>query len=57
MSVMIQEMYIQDHDEVRALWQESEGIELSGVDQRMILLASSNGIRDSALWPATILYL
>ncbi len=34
MGALIQEMSIQDYDEVRALWQESEGIELSEVDSR-----------------------
>jgi ribosomal protein S18 acetylase RimI-like enzyme len=34
MSVLIQEMTVQDYDEVRALWQESEGIELSEVDSK-----------------------
>jgi ribosomal protein S18 acetylase RimI-like enzyme len=34
MHVMIQEMTIADYDEVRSLWQESEGIELSGADSR-----------------------
>jgi len=34
MSVLIQEMSIQDYDEIRALWQESEGIELSEVDSK-----------------------
>ena len=34
MSVLIQEMTIQDYDKVRALWQESEGIELSEVDSK-----------------------
>ena len=32
MSVLIQEMTVQNYDEIRALWQESEGIELSEVD-------------------------
>ena len=32
MGALIQEMTIQDYDEVYALWQESEGIELSDVD-------------------------
>jgi ribosomal protein S18 acetylase RimI-like enzyme len=31
---MIQEMTVQDYDEIRALWQESEGIELSEVDSK-----------------------
>lgn len=34
MSFMIQEMDIQDYDEVRALWKETEGIVLSAVDSR-----------------------
>ncbi len=34
MNVLIQEMTIRDYDEVRALWQESEGIELSEVDTK-----------------------
>jgi ribosomal protein S18 acetylase RimI-like enzyme len=34
MGALIQEMSIQDYDEVRALWQASEGIELSAVDSR-----------------------
>jgi len=34
MSVLIQEMSLQDYDEIRALWQESEGIELSEVDSK-----------------------
>jgi ribosomal protein S18 acetylase RimI-like enzyme len=34
MSVLIQEMTVQDYDKVRALWQESEGIELSEVDSK-----------------------
>ena len=34
MSVMTQEMTVQDYGEVRALWQESEGIELSEVDSK-----------------------
>ena len=34
MSVLIQEMSFQDYDEIRALWLESEGIELSKVDSR-----------------------
>ncbi len=34
MNVLIQEMTIQDYDEVHALWQESEGIELSEVDTK-----------------------
>jgi ribosomal protein S18 acetylase RimI-like enzyme len=34
MSVLIQEMSIQDYNEIRALWQESEGIELSEVDSK-----------------------
>ena len=34
MSVLIQEMSIQDYDEIRALWQESEGIVLSEVDSK-----------------------
>lgn len=32
MGALIQEMTIQDYDEVRALWQESEGLLLSEVD-------------------------
>jgi len=34
MSTLIQEMNIQDYDEVFALWQESEGIELSDADSK-----------------------
>ena len=34
MNVQIEEMAIHDYDEVYALWQESEGIELSNVDTR-----------------------
>jgi len=34
MNAMIQEMTVQDYDEIRALWQESEGIELSEVDSK-----------------------
>jgi len=34
MSVLIQEMTIQDYDEVRALWEESDGIEISDADSR-----------------------
>jgi ribosomal protein S18 acetylase RimI-like enzyme len=34
MSVLIQEMTIRDYDEVRALWEESEGIEISDADSR-----------------------
>lgn len=34
MNVTIQEMTLNDYDEVRALWQASEGIDLSAVDSR-----------------------
>jgi ribosomal protein S18 acetylase RimI-like enzyme len=34
MSAQIQEMTVQDYDEVRALWEESEGIKLSDVDSK-----------------------
>jgi ribosomal protein S18 acetylase RimI-like enzyme len=34
MSVLIQEMAISDYDEVRALWEASEGIEVSANDSR-----------------------
>jgi len=34
MGALIQEMAIQDHDKVRALWQESEGLLLSEVDSK-----------------------
>lgn len=34
MSVVIQEMAIQDYDEVRALWEASEGIAVSEIDSR-----------------------
>jgi ribosomal protein S18 acetylase RimI-like enzyme len=34
MGTLIQEMTIQDYDEVRALWQESEGLKLSEVDSK-----------------------
>jgi ribosomal protein S18 acetylase RimI-like enzyme len=34
MNVTIQEMTLNDYDEVRALWQASEGIDLSGADSR-----------------------
>ena len=34
MNVIIQEMTLDDYDEVRALWLESEGIDLSGADSR-----------------------
>ena len=34
MTVTIQEMTIDDYDEVRSLWQESEGIDLSASDSR-----------------------
>ena len=34
MNVLIQEMTIQDYDDVYALWQASDGIELSEVDTR-----------------------
>jgi ribosomal protein S18 acetylase RimI-like enzyme len=34
MNVTIQEMRIDDYDEVRALWQESQGIDLSAADSR-----------------------
>ena len=32
MNVTIQEMTLNDYDEVRALWQESEGIDLSAAE-------------------------
>ena len=51
MNVLIQEMTIDDYDEIYALWQESEGIELNNVDTKTILIAFLNGIRGSALWP------
>lgn len=38
MGALIQEMTIQDYDEVRALWQESEGLLLSEVDSKSIIL-------------------
>jgi ribosomal protein S18 acetylase RimI-like enzyme len=34
MTIDIHEMTIADYDEVRALWQQSEGIDLSGADSR-----------------------
>lgn len=34
MSIQIHEMTIADYDEVRVLWQQSEGIDLSGADSR-----------------------
>ena len=34
MNVVIQAMTIKDYDEVRALWQESEGLDLSSADTR-----------------------
>ena len=34
MDARIQEMTLQDYDEVRALWEESEGIKLSEVDSK-----------------------
>lgn len=34
MSVVIQEMSIRDYDEVRALWESSEGIEIGDIDSR-----------------------
>ena len=34
MNVIFQEMTLDDYDEVRALWLESEGIDLSGADLR-----------------------
>ena len=34
MTIMIQEMTIQDYDDVRALWERSEGIEVSDIDSR-----------------------
>jgi ribosomal protein S18 acetylase RimI-like enzyme len=34
MGTLIQEMTIQDYNEVRALWQESEGLKLSEVDSK-----------------------
>jgi len=34
MNIVIQEMTIEDYDDVRAIWRESKGIELSGADSR-----------------------
>jgi ribosomal protein S18 acetylase RimI-like enzyme len=34
MNVVIQEMSIQDYDEVRTLWEVSEGIQVSDIDSR-----------------------
>jgi ribosomal protein S18 acetylase RimI-like enzyme len=37
MNARIQEMTIQDYDEVRALWEESDGIKLTEVDSKDII--------------------
>ena len=62
MSVMTQEMTVQDYGEVRALWQESEGIELSEVDSKDEIarfLEQNPGLsfvaRDNALLVGTVL--
>jgi len=62
MSVLIQEMTVQDYGEVRALWQESEGIELGEVDSKDEIarfLEQNPGLsfvaRDNALLVGTVL--
>ena len=38
MSVVIQEMSVSDYDEVRALWESSDGIEIGDIDSRQDIL-------------------
>ncbi len=38
MSVVIQEMSVNDYDEVRALWESSDGIEIGDIDSRQDIL-------------------